>query len=177
MPPYDTLAVANYFLQKGWEANRPVDPMKLQKLIYFAHGWHLAVTGEPLIDETVEAWPYGPVIPTVYHAFKRYGRHPIEQLGERYDGEGWTCPVLPSGTQQRTLAVLDRIWETYGRFTGIQLSNLSHEPDSPWDQTWVEAQRAGKLRGTDIGDGRIEAYFLQQAQDRRQALSCAQPIL
>lgn len=168
-PPYSTLAVANYFVQKGHDESLPVDPMKLQKLIYFAHGWHLAVTGEPLIDETVEAWQYGPVIPTVYHTFKRYGRYPITAPGMDFDGESFYCPALPAAAEEESLAVLDRVWETYGRrFTGIQLSNLSHEAGSPWQITWDRAQQAGKLRGTDIDDRLIEDFFRAQGVENRQ---------
>lgn len=72
-----TAAVANYFLDKAREDGVDLSPMKLQKLIYFAHGWHLAIYGEPLIDESVEAWAWGPVISSIYHDFKKYGRDPI----------------------------------------------------------------------------------------------------
>jgi len=44
--------------------------MKLQKLVYYAHGWHLALNNEPLIDEQVECWQYGPVISSLFHEFK-----------------------------------------------------------------------------------------------------------
>lgn len=35
------------------------------KLVYFAHGWNLAINQAPLIDDTIEAWPC-PVIPALY---------------------------------------------------------------------------------------------------------------
>ena len=64
---YDVRAVANFFLDQAQEEGQKLDHMKLQKLAYIAHGWHLAITGEPLFHERVEAWPYGPVIPDLYH--------------------------------------------------------------------------------------------------------------
>src|SRR5258708_10309168 len=60
--PYPAEAVANYFLEKSWEEGKSVDPLKIQKLVYFANGWHLGLYGSPLIDEEVRAWTYGPVI-------------------------------------------------------------------------------------------------------------------
>ncbi len=42
--------------------------MKLHKLLYYAAGWHLGFTGEPLFDEDIEAWQYGPVVPSIYLA-------------------------------------------------------------------------------------------------------------
>lgn len=155
MPQFDplkTLAAANYFLARGREDRVPIDPLKLQKLVYFAHGWHLTVTGEPLIDEYVEAWPYGPVIPTIYHTFKHFGNSPITELAE-------IGGVAPMPSDLNTLSVLDKVWEKYGRHSGIQLSNLSHAIGSPWEEAWAKAQSAGKVRGTPIADKKIQQFF------------------
>lgn len=160
--PYDTLAVANYFLEKARGQGQGIDPMKLQKLVYYAHGWHLAITGKPLIDEPVEAWPYGPVIPSLYHEFKHYGRQPIGSLATRFDGVEFVAPCLSSGDHE-TAAILSRIWETYGRLTGVQLSNLSHEDGSPWQITWDRAEKMGKRRGVDIDDELIKSHFEREA--------------
>ena len=56
--PYNAIAVANYFIDKAKADGVPLTHMKLQKLIYFAHGWHLALYGEPLIDEEIQAWEF-----------------------------------------------------------------------------------------------------------------------
>ena len=39
--------------------------VKVQKLLYYCHGWHLAFTGNPMFSERVEAWELGPVVPAV----------------------------------------------------------------------------------------------------------------
>ena len=67
--PYSALAIANFFL----ENHKSISPMKLQKLVYFAHGWNLAISNNPLIKEPIEAWDYGPVISTIYNEFKLFG--------------------------------------------------------------------------------------------------------
>ena len=72
--PFDPRAVANRLLELGRERQLTIDPMKVQKLIYYAHGWHLALTGKPLLDRSVEAWQYGPVLPDVYRAFQQLRR-------------------------------------------------------------------------------------------------------
>jgi uncharacterized phage-associated protein len=170
-PPYPTLAVANYFIDKSRRRfARGVGPMKLQKLIYFAHGWHLAITGRPLIDEPVEAWKYGPVIPSVYHEFKSYGREEIDfpafQLAglnaEKY------VPQIPRDDSE-TLAILDRVWQLYGRLSGPKLSAMTHQPDTPWAKTWERSQEQGKMRGADIPDSSIEKYFRDIAIRKQQA--------
>ena len=56
--PYDAKSIANFFIDRAKESGETLTQMKLHKLIYYAHGWHLALTGEPLIDEPVQAWNY-----------------------------------------------------------------------------------------------------------------------
>lgn len=157
-----TLAVANYFIEKGLEEGKPVDPLKLQKLMYFAHGWHLAVRGTPLIDECVEAWPYGPVVPTVYHEFKHYGDSPITSPALDIFGEEVLRVTDPS-----VLEVLDKVWKEYRNFSGLSLSSLSHASGSPWEAARKRAEKDGKTRGVDIEDRAIQAHFIKQATLKR----------
>ena len=57
---YQPLTISNYFIQKLHETGSPVTAMKLIKLVYIAHGWHLALeNGKSLISEAVMAWKYG----------------------------------------------------------------------------------------------------------------------
>jgi uncharacterized phage-associated protein len=76
---YSPLAIANYFIELAKKKDKFITPMKLQKLVYFAHGWCLALSDEPLIDEKIEAWKYGPVVTSLYHEFKRYGNDGIKE--------------------------------------------------------------------------------------------------
>lgn len=168
--PYSAKAIANYFLAKAREANRELTPMKLQKLVYFAQGWHLAVRNESLIDEQVEAWPYGPVIPTLYREFREFGDRPItfEATDCVPNGRGGLRFVRPSVDDQPHVAeftklFLDRIWDVYGAYSAIQLSNMTHKSGSPWDQ--VREEHAGQIpRGTDIPRSTITRYFLDLAR-------------
>lgn len=156
--PYSPLAIANYFLRKGHRAGRDIDPMKIQKLVYFAHGWSLAIYGKPLIDERVDAWAYGPVIPSLYHEFKRFGREPIRSPAFQVGPDGSPVPYSIPDNDQETHDLLNRIWEVYGGFSGIQLSNMTHEEGTPWDQ--VSKESGGRIvRGTDIPEQVIKQYF------------------
>lgn len=169
MSPYPSLAVANYFIeQANSRFGRSLDPLKLQKLIYFAHGWNLAISGRPLINEPVEAWPYGPVIPSVYHEFKAYGRDDIDLPAYIYDyvSGDRIKPAVPE-EDRTTLDLLDRIWKTYGRFSGTQLSAMTHQPGSPWAITRQKALAEGQQTGNDIPNHEIMAYFKEMALSSR----------
>lgn len=168
--PYNPKAIANYFLERGADEGRALDPIKLQKLVYNAHGWYMAMHGEPLIDETVEAWPYGPVVPTLYHEFKRFGAKPIRSKAIEFHGSELTHPHVDR-TDEQTRAVLERVWKTHRDLSGMQLSHLSHRPDSPWEKTWKKAQAAGKQRGVDIPDELIEIHFREKALRNRQRVT------
>lgn len=130
-PPYSSAAIANRFLSIADRKGALLDPMKIQKLVYIAHGWHLALAGQPLCSETVHAWRWGPVFPDLYHAVKQWGRDAI--LEPVFSGE-WrdAMPVPDDGSFASQL--LDAVWENYSRFTGPQLSRLTHMEGTPWDQ-------------------------------------------
>lgn len=147
---YPAWTIARQFINKGIAEGRPVTPMKLQKLIYLAHGLHLARHEEPLIKEKVQAWSYGPVIPDVYARFKRYGNNPI------------TTPI-PTGEWDEELdrqaqGSIDFAWDIAKDFTAIQLSNWTHIEGSPWYQS-VSRNESGVLEQEPIDNETIREYF------------------
>ncbi|MEJ8756375.1 type II toxin-antitoxin system antitoxin SocA domain-containing protein [Pontibacter sp. H259] len=127
------LAVANYFIQKSEETGYELTPMKVIKLVYIAHGWHLGLLKKPLIEEEVQAWQYGPVIETVYHAFKRFGASRIEGPA---DTGNFFKSNIPQVEDSQVKGLLDSVWKAYGKFSGTQLSALTHQPNTPWDIVW-----------------------------------------
>ncbi|NJL77114.1 MAG: DUF4065 domain-containing protein [Saprospiraceae bacterium] len=44
--------------------------LKLQKLLYYVQGVHLAAFDSSLFEEEIVAWNYGPVVESVYQDFK-----------------------------------------------------------------------------------------------------------
>lgn len=157
---YPALAVANYFIDKATAEGKALDHLKLQKLTYVAHGWFLAVHGQPLLNEPVEAWKYGPVIPGLYQEFKYCGNGPIRENGILYRGGRPTVPSI-AYDDEAARSVVDTVWERYKRYTGVQLSNVTHQPGTPWEQTWSEAP--GR-KGLTIPNERIEQHFLELAR-------------
>lgn len=175
---YSAKAIANYFLDIAESTGHVITPMKLQKLVYFAHGWNLAITAAPLIDEQVEAWQFGPVISSLYHAFKKYGGSPITGYAKEMDlakissstdesslADAYQTPRVPPNDHE-TIKLLSKIWEIYGTFTAVQLSNLTHLDGTPWKKVWDENQSTSNLipKGKDIDNDAIKNYFLAQAK-------------
>lgn len=123
-PKYNAEIIADYFLYKAQnDSQELLSNLKLQKLVYYAQGLHLAMKGAPLFDEEIKAWEYGPVIPELYHKFKSFGSEEIKITG--FD---------PNIIDDKTREFLDEVFSVLGQFSAIGLMNLTHE-----DQCWKDA--------------------------------------
>ncbi len=146
--------------------------MQLMKQVYFAHGWYLALTKKPLLNETIQAWQFGPVAPSVYHAFKNYKGSDITALATDLDLDKfeYVTPMLAGPETNNLMRFLEKISDTYGKMSGTQLSNLTHQPDSPWFTVWN--QDGGKDRKhTNIPDELIKDYFCTKLTKIPQAVA------
>src|ERR1700733_9870675 len=101
---YSAKAVANAFLDLAQERGRSLTNMGLQKLVYIAHGYYLGSNNRPLFDDEVEAWQYGPVIPTLYNTLKCYGAEVVtERIPILFD-------IAPNGPG---MGPIRGVWKTY----------------------------------------------------------------
>lgn len=104
--------------ERGESLHEDIDPLKLQKLLYFAHAAHLAAHGTPLFDDPIEAWKLGPVVANVYDTFRKFGSSRIPCA----EGKEGSPPVME---------FLGEVWKTFGKYSAIELTHLSHEV-GPW---------------------------------------------
>ena len=132
-PGISPIAVANYFLAKSLATGIPLEPMKLIKMVYIAHGWHLVRKGRPLLTEAILAWKFGPVIESLYHKVKQFRDEPITSLITVQTQNGLDAPTIDDAETQR---FLDSVWNAYQQFTGLQLSTLTHRSDTAWYEVW-----------------------------------------
>ena len=81
---YAVSDIANYFI---WRANSDeefgdnITNLKLQKLVYYAQGFHLAWYDKPLFHEPIDAWTHGPVVRTLYAQYQSRGANPLPTPG------------------------------------------------------------------------------------------------
>ena len=71
--------IADYFLWLANDTGSFMSNLKLQKLVYYAQAWHLALYDRPLFDEDFQAWVHGPVIPELFQKYQHFGWKPIDQ--------------------------------------------------------------------------------------------------
>lgn len=121
---YDAITIADEILKIAKSRGKTMSPMKLMKLTYIAHGWSLAVLKRDLFSNRIEAWQYGPVIPDLYHATKKYGRSEIPlSMIEAPD---------KSSVDPKTRAFLEKVYDLYGGYSAIGLSDMTHQSGTPW---------------------------------------------
>ncbi|MBF0414133.1 MAG: SocA family protein [Desulfamplus sp.] len=118
--------------------------MKLQKLLYYAQGLHLALYNEPLFNERIFAWTHGPVVAEVYYKYKNFGIAGIP---------------APKGKEHKKLSdkieeLITEVFIVYGQFSAWKLRELTHE-EPPWNETTI---------GEEIEHSKLRAYFLTQLQ-------------
>jgi uncharacterized phage-associated protein len=150
---YPASLIAYAFVKKGINEGKFVTQMKLQKLVYFAQGYHLVKYGKPLINERFEAWKYGPVVPEIYQDFKLYGSKPIVDTHE----------YMPSFDDDKRPRVneeaydaINYTWDVLKDFSALKLSYWTHEADSPWSKFYAAEQRS-----TPIPNEEIKKYFAE----------------
>lgn len=126
---YSAEAVANSFLRLARRSDRQLTNMQLQKLVYIAHGFSLAILGRPLISDPVEAWRWGPVFPGLYGKLRKYGADTVTDEVDARDS-------VPLGSEAHDL--IRAVFDQYGDVPGPKLSGMTHQKGSPWSRTWEE---------------------------------------
>lgn len=158
VPPRDPRAVANLLLDIAADDQIAVGHVKLQKLLYFAHGFYLNRFGQPLVSGHFEAWKHGPVHPAVYRAFSDAGCKAITFRAMKEDIlAGTTELVAPAGDRDCIRAVT-QVVRNMGAMNDWALVELSHAPGGPWAEV-VEKMAAGLAFGARIEHDVIRSLF------------------
>lgn len=160
---HDARAIANFLLDYADERGRPITNMALLKHIYFAHGWHLAKTGQPLVRNRIEAWQHGPVIRAVYDAFKMHGDQPIATRARKFNVKTGTTSLASEGFTEEVADLLRDIFNYYSTFGAIELSHLTHVADGPWYRVWHRKDGRVALH-LEISNEAICAHFKASAK-------------
>ncbi len=122
---YKASDIANYFIHRAnLEEDGNITNMKLQKLLYYAQGFYLALFDQPLFVDEIKAWQCGPVISEIYSQYKNFGRNSLPET------EGFN----PEKIDPETRDLIDELYDVFGKYTGTVLTNLTHQ-EKPWMST------------------------------------------
>ena len=124
---YKALDIANKIVSKtDLEHGDTISNLKLQKLMYYQQGFHLAYFGTPLFDEDIVAWQYGPVVPSVYKEYKSFESNSISTSKEG---------ISLSDDEEE---LFNNVYEEYNQFSAVALMKMTHE-ESPWKTTEINS--------------------------------------
>lgn len=155
---HDPRAVANLLLDLAQQKQIVVRHLKLQKLLYFAHGMHLITERRPLMSGNFEAWQRGPVHPAVYRAFREVGANPITIRAQRENVVTGEMSALPPVEDEAAIEAVRRVVAGLGQMSDFDLVDLSHAEGGPWSVV-VHKMRDGFALGARIGDDVIRSCF------------------
>ena len=153
---YDPIKIANWFIERHQSESKTFSLMQILKLAYFAHGFNLAVNKQPLSNEPVEAWAFGPVFPKIYFSFRQQGYMEITKLQLSSDEAQFT---------QNEEKVLEIVYQIYGGYSGFDLSALTHQKETPWYKTVEGKWKQNKP----ISEENIKQYFEELLKEAKKS--------
>jgi uncharacterized phage-associated protein len=153
-PIHSVFDIADWFL-----AREPTTHRRLQKLVYYAQGWGLALLRRPLaVDEngapiSFEAWSAGPMSRELYRKYHMYL---------------WEIIPSPSNFHcnfsRNELELLEEVYEVYAPYASPELESMSMAEDP-----WRNARRKTSVKPNQISRVQLDpndmaTYFLEQYQ-------------
>ncbi len=136
-------SVSDYLLVENRERGENLTNLKLQKLLYYAQAWHLALRNAPLFDEDFQAWVHGPVLPSQYLRFRSFQWRPI------------MLEVTRPDVASDEAAFLNEIVDVFGSETAVALELMTHR-----ETPWIEAR--GTLAPDAASSNLISKQSMQQ---------------
>ncbi|WP_407447167.1 Panacea domain-containing protein [Fibrobacter sp.] len=138
---YKAIQIAQLLLSKAAESKQELmSNLKLQKMLYYEQGFHLAAFGTPLFEEDIEAWMYGPVVPDVYNLYAKYEACGIEPP-EKIDLE----------LSEEETILFNNVFDVYNQYSATKLVEMTHN-EPPWSNVTPG-------RGNIISQESMKAFF------------------
>lgn len=139
---------AKYIISFFQEREDPITNLKLQKLLYYVQGWHLAIYDECAFSEPLQAWVHGPAQPEVYFQYKKFRWKPID--------EDTSAPTINARLSKH----IDEVLAEYGTETGYALEHMTHA-ETPWREARKNLPPDAESTA-EISCESMKVYFKQQ---------------
>lgn len=112
------------------ELGDAISNLKMQKLLYYAQGFHLAIFDKPLFPEKIKAWQYGPVVEEIYNEFSEYSYGAIPKPRR----------LNTKMFDEDKKKFLKEVYEVYGQFSALKLMQMTHS-----EPPWLSTQKGGVI--------------------------------
>ena len=152
---YDADLIADYVI---WYAKQnsdySVNNTKLQKILYFLQAEFLIETGHELFFDDIEAWDFGPVVPSVYYRFRIQGTCRILMHDEDLE-------VAPKLISREDRKLIDPVLDMLQPYSAIQLAEITRN-QAVWKKYHNDRYReyrSDRIKHAVIPTWAIKNYF------------------
>ena len=145
--------VARYFItlndNECKDEKSDLSKLKIQKLLYYAQGYYLALYNKPLFDEKILAWKHGPVVEEVYQGLKPLNPNdnfiPANEVNTMKEDE-----IKKLGKNEKEL--IEDVFQLMGQYSALRLRDKTHQED-PWRDNYKEG------KNIEISQNDMKKYF------------------
>lgn len=143
--PHDGRSIANLILDRFDAVRFEISNKKINKLLYYCHGFSLIRLNSNLLRNHIEAWIHGPVVRVVYEQFRKFEYRPIENRALFFDYETGREQIVSyeQVSPQETDLIL-KVATHFVKYTADELEEFTHKENSPW---WIVKQMQPSDRG------------------------------
>ncbi|NFN93597.1 DUF4065 domain-containing protein [Clostridium botulinum] len=139
---HTALEIARYIINKCIELGRPVSNLQLQKILYYVQGEYMKHNnGEPLFEDDIVAWQYGPVVTSVYYEYNCYSSSNIREKQEE------------TNLDSDEIGIINPIIDNKSNLSAWTLVQKTHSEDP-----WINAYK--RYDGSTITKEELEDWFL-----------------
>lgn len=152
--------VARYFITlndnecKDSEEKSDLSKLKIQKLLYYAQGYYLALYNKPLFDEKILAWQHGPVVKEVYKDLKPL--NPKNNFIPTDINKMEEDEIKKLGKNEKEL--IEDVFQLMGQYSAWRLRDKIHQED-PWRDNYKEGKK-----NTEIPLSDMKKYFSEYVE-------------
>lgn len=154
------LDVAKYFITlndqkcESQEEKNDLSNLKIQKLLYYAQGYYLALYNKPLFEEKIQAWTHGPVVKEVYQHFKKDKDKNTNFIPTK-DNKMQDSEIKQ--IEQKDKDLINDVFLLMGQYSAWRLRDKTHEED-PWRDYYKKGENV------EIPQSALKKYFKQYVE-------------
>ena len=140
-----------------FEQMQEVTPLALQKILYYAQGIYMALSGTVLFPEDCYAWQHGPVYEKVYFLFRDFKYNPID------DNRFALLAGRAKDLQDKEKEAVDLVIKSFGKYSGKVLETITHN-----EKPWMDARGGYGMNEPShivIAKEGMKAYFEEISQE------------
>lgn len=150
--------VARYFItlndNECQDEKSDLSKLKIQKLLYYAQGYYLALYNKPLFDEKILAWQHGPVVKEVYKDLKPL--NPKNNFIPTDINKMEEDEIKKLGKNEKEL--IEDVFQLMGQYSAWRLRDKTHQED-PWRDNYKEGKK-----NTEIPLSDMKKYFSEYVE-------------